>query len=336
MIISVPKLHNAGIGNIIFPLAKSYLASQALNCHLMIPYQLDTKRLKIYFNPVKMGYMPYFPNPMKKLRFTFEEYIKTCSLTETNDYFTNVKAFSDAVDLRNKIIVSEGMWGGYEAIYRARKWIKTLLTANKHSRRNISAFSCRYHKNRIQIGFHLRRGDFKAPSQNFADTKPSWNVQTPISWFVYIAEILSKELGKKNLDFILFTDSPDHDDIKLYKKNHNLLCIEPRFSNVYSDLYLMSECDLLVCSKSSYSMLAAFLSESPYLMYKEALFKKSGKFFLWDEEIYNFPSDSTCCKPRGFICGNENDLDEELLNYLNNKIISRNSQPCELIYGGRN
>ena len=53
---------------------KAYLASQALNCKLLIPFQIDTIRMKIYFNPIKMGYLPYFPNPFRKITFSLDDY----------------------------------------------------------------------------------------------------------------------------------------------------------------------------------------------------------------------------------------------------------------------
>lgn len=334
MIISVPKLINAGIGNLFFPLAKSFLASQALNCRLLIPYQIDTTRLKIYFNPIKMGYLPYLPNPLKKIVFTYEDYIKIRSETMTDDYFVNVKFFADRLDLRNKVLVNEGMWGGYSSIYRARSWIKTLLAANRSSRMAISEMGCRCSMNRIQIGFHIRRSDFKSPTTNSPTVQSLWNVQTPISWFEHIARILSEELGRKNLDFILFTDSPKDEEIASFKQDYGFVNQKQRPGNVYSDLYLMSECDLLVCSNSSYSMLAAFLSESPYLMYKEYLLKKGEKYQLWDEVIYDYRSEPGCGKPRGYICGN-GDISQELLAYLDEKIKTMNSKNCELIFGGK-
>ena len=61
----------------LIPISKAYLASQALNCKLLIPFQIDTIRRKTYFNPLKMGYLPYLPNPFNKITFSFEDYKKS-------------------------------------------------------------------------------------------------------------------------------------------------------------------------------------------------------------------------------------------------------------------
>ena len=52
------------------------------------------------------------------------------------------------------------MWGGYYSIYRARKWIKTFLASSKQARKNIAEMGVYYHPKRIQIVFHIRKGDF--------------------------------------------------------------------------------------------------------------------------------------------------------------------------------
>jgi hypothetical protein len=127
--------------------------------------------------------------------------------------------------LKNIVLINEGMWGGYYSIYRARKWIKTFLAANKKSRKNISEVGSFYHPNRVQIGFHIRRGDFKNPSTGLQIENESsiWNIQIPIEWYINVAEQLLKENGRSNIDFVLFTDSYDNSDIKDFIKNFNVI-----------------------------------------------------------------------------------------------------------------
>jgi hypothetical protein len=97
----------------------------------------------------------------------------------------------------------------------------------------------------------------------------------------------------------------------------------------------MSECDLLVCSHSSFSMMAAFLSEASYIMYKKYTAKKDGKYLLWDEDIYNYNNSLENDNARGILIGDNETLNEKLLLYLENKIKERTSINKELIFGGK-
>ncbi len=215
MIFSTAKFFNAGLGNLLIPMSKAYLASQALNCRLLIPFQIDTTRMKNYFNPIKMGYFPYFPNPFKKITFSFEDYKRTRKLADTNDYCDNIKVFIKENDYKNIILINEGMWGGYYSIYRARKWIKTFLTSSKQARKNIAEMGAYYHPNRIQIVFHIRKNDFLLAATTVTPNERNsiWNVQIPMEWYYTIAEQLLKEIGADKIDFVLFTDSYENKDI---------------------------------------------------------------------------------------------------------------------------
>jgi hypothetical protein len=337
MLFSTVKFFNAGLGNLLIPMSKAYLASQALNCNLLIPFQLDTLRMKAYFNPIKMGFLPYLPNPLKKVVFTFEDYKHFREITNTNDYYDNVKAFVEKNEYKNIILINEGMWGGYYAIYRARKWIKTFLMSNRHARKNMGEVGSCYHPNRIQIGFHIRKGDFKIPSFSSQQNNKSsvWNVQIPMEWYYHISEQLIKEFKADKIDFVLFTDSKQDKDISNFISRFKVISKKNKKGLEFSDLYLMSECDLLICSNSSYSMMGAFLSESPYLLFKEYAIKKDGRYLLWDEDIYNYDFPLKRDNPRGSLLGIDEKIDEKLILYLNNKIKQRNSINKELIFGGK-
>ena len=337
MFFSTVRFFNAGLGNLLIPLSKAYLASQALNCKILIPFQIDTTRLKTYFNPIKMDCLPYIPNPLTKITFSFEDYKMIKEITNTNDYFDNVKEFVKKNGYKNIILVNEGMWGGYYSIYRARKWIKTFLTSNIYARRNIAEMGSYYHPNRIQIAFHIRKKDFQiTTTTNQENNKNSvWNVQIPIEWYHNIAEQLLKEINISQIDFVLFTDSYENQDVNNFIKRFNVITKKNKKGSEFSDLYLMSESDLLICANSSYSMMGAFLSESPYLMFKEYVIKKNDKYLLWDEDIYNYDFLFNGDNPRGSLIGIREKLNEKFIFDLKNKIRERNSINRELIFGGR-
>jgi hypothetical protein len=336
MLFSTARIFNAGLGNLLVPLSKAYLASQALNCKLLIPFQIDTIRMKSYFNQIKMGCLPYLPNPLRKITFSFEDYKNIMEITNTNDYYDNIKVFVEKKGYKNIILVNEGMWAGYYSIYKARKWIKSFLMSNKHARKNVAGAGTCYHPNRIQIAFHIRKGDFNIPTTIQPDDKNSiWNVQIPMEWYHNITEQLIKEINIEKMDLILFTDSNEDQEIIDFAKKFNVIFKKNEKGSEFSDLYLMSECDLLVCANSSYSMMGAFLSESPYLMFKEYAIKKNNKYMLWEEDIYSYDFSPEGNNPRGSLIGITEKLSEKLLLRLENKIRERNSIDRELIFGGK-
>ncbi len=323
MFFSTAKFFNAGLGNLLVPISKAYLASQALNCKLLIPFQIDTRRMKNYFNPIKMGYLPYLPNPLKKITFSFEDYKSIREITNTNDYYENIKVFVEKNNYKNIVLINEGMWGGYYSIYKARKWIKTFLCSSRYARKNIAEMGAYYHPNRIQIAFHIRKNDFLIATNPVQLNSESsiWNVQIPIEWYHHIAEELLKEISTEKIDFILFTDSYENKDIQvIFLRRFNIITKRNKKGSEFSDLYLMSECDLLVCANSSYSMMGAFLSESIYLMYKNYAIKKDGKYLLWDEDIYDYDSSLDNENPRGSIIGINEKLNERIILHLDEKI----------------
>ena len=123
--------------------------------------------------------------------------------------------------------------------------------------------------------------------------------------------------------------------MKNFIKKFNIILTKNKKDSELSDLYLMSECDLLICANSSYSMMGAFLSESPYLMFKEYVIKKDDKHLLWDEDIYDYDFMFEKDNPRGSLIGYNEKLNGKLILYLENKIRERNSINKELIFGGK-
>lgn len=337
MLISKPNFFNAGIGNIIIPLAKAYLASKALNCPLLIPFNLDTRRMKIYFNPIKMGYFPYVPNPLKKITFTYDDFNEISKVTNTIDYYENIKYFVKNYNYKNGILISEGMWGGYFAIYRAKKWIKAFLASSIVAKKNIGETSLIFDAMKIQVALHIRRGDFATDKSNILKNNlaTKWNIRIPIEWYHYVAEQLVIKFGKNNIEFILFSDSYSDTDIINFIQKYQVLVPKRAKKKEFSDLFLMSESDFLVCANSSFSMLAAFLSESPYLMYSGFIGKKDCNYILWDEEIYKYNCAIDGTNPRGFLINIGESLNERLTNMLTDKLNEKNSLNSELIFGGK-
>jgi hypothetical protein len=68
-----------------------------------------------------------------------------------------------------------------------------------------------------------------------------------------------------------------------------------------SDLLLMSQADLRVCSISSYSLAASFLSGGPYLWYKPQLTLRNGFYTLWGSEKAQKAEDSLTSRNMEYV-----------------------------------
>ena len=138
--------------------------------------------------------------------------------------------------------------------------------------------------------------------------------------------------------FLLFTDEKLGGGISEFIDRFDPVVTFHQKSREFSDLILMSQADLLICSQSSYSMWGAFLSQSYYMMYLPYLIQKDDRTaFLWDEELYTSDQDcfSTNAKGRGYAAKEDGRLPDELLERLDMCLSYKKAKGIELIFGGR-
>jgi hypothetical protein len=117
---------------------------------------------------------------------------------------------------------------------------------------------------------HVRLGDFK-PAVAAAEHHRIANVSLPLEWFCHIADALRAALGDA-LQFLLVSDGSAE---QLRPLTARVPCITTGDlpDADCSDALALADCDLLVCSASTYSHLAAFLSDSPYLWFAPNLYR---------------------------------------------------------------
>src|SRR6185437_6203840 len=117
---------------------------------------------------------------------------------------------------------------------------------------------------RIRIGMHVRLGDFRVPAAG-ADYAGAANLSLPLDWFRRVALSLMGALGDR-LQFLLVSDGTREQLTPLLETVPCVVTADLPNGDC-SDVLALADCDLLVCSASTYSHLAAFLSDSPYVWF---------------------------------------------------------------------
>ena len=124
-------------------------------------------------------------------------------------------------------------------------------------------------------------GDFKEPAPG-EDVRSKFNIRVPNEWYLWVCEQLKTAFGDR-IQFHFFTDrgGPGFDEgVRRFNPGQ---VRQPGLTEC-SDLVLMSQADLRVCSVSSYSLIASFLSGGPYLWYEPQLNVANGVYSLWSHE----------------------------------------------------
>jgi hypothetical protein len=91
---------------------------------------------------------------------------------------------------------------------------------------------------------------------------------------------LAQSLRAAPLRFIVVSDSPTK-ELSSDIAGHEVLHISGR---PLDDLAVLATSDVLISSVSSFSMLAAFLSDAPYLWYRNQLTDVGGYLTIWGHE----------------------------------------------------
>lgn len=347
----------AGLGNELFGWAKGFLASQELELRLLHPpfgtsrygYRRDfgTSRFDWLGRRALHLALPTF-------RFSKEDYLATGEV----DYARAIRVYADRHGLYDRswyALQTEGMWGGFLAIRDARDWVRTMLSSQRNAQANLYRLAQQVPEDRVLVGLHVRtrgspgdRGtDFMTPT-TAADFQGMFNVALPIDWYVNIVDSISRELGDR-VHFLLSSNGTAA-DVALLTARGNVTSTFGLPFNACSDLIALSRTDLVVCSISSYSMWAAFLSDAPYIWFRDQLTPRPGGSAIWPEssptvnhaaamdqnELRAAPSASALpCTPapRGIAVGMEGHVPADVLAYLERKASDRRAPPDLLRFG---
>lgn len=341
------KGRGAGLGNELIPWCRAFIAAKLLNVTCLPPaFGLNERKYWRHFGTNRLDWIRnrMLRAVLPTYSFGEDEYLK-CGGGDAVDALTNYLKISGLRDKSTFLLTTSGMWGGYQHIWAARNFARSTLYHSEYAPRNLLRLGARIKKDKLLIGVHIRLGDFNDARESVSDYSGKFNISIPGEWYRSVLLRLVSQLGRDNLQFLLVSDGPEKE---LYPITEGLDCIYSSDipDSDCSDLIALADCDLIVCSISSFSAWAAFLSDSPYIWFKHQLTNQEGYLSIWGgEERQSAPGSGTYenrisfegnrkkYKNRGFALGFNEDLDEQLVVALLERCRSRFPQGDLIRYG---
>lgn len=283
-----------GLGNEMFTWAKGLIASNVLDATLVGPsWGLNWRKYHRNFNTNRADWM--FEELLCRLpHFAFSEadYRESGEI----DFGRAIKRWARRKGLleRSRFIVTvDGMYGGYPAIRNARPFLWAKLLNSRDALRNIFQVSSGLDRTKLFVAVHIRStiGGHLVLKEG-ESPRGRFNICIPGEWYLHVCQALLERFGDR-IQFHIFTDrgGSEYDEaIRRFNPGQQ----QQTGLTECSDLLLMAQADLLVCSISSYSLIAGFLSGSPYLWYEPQLTVEDNLYTLWGlEEAQRKPGSIT-------------------------------------------
>ena len=266
------KNRGYGLGNELLPWARAFLASQVLHAKLLPPA----------FGMNRRAYWRHFHTPPDDWIYhrALEQLLPVVEFTESDylahgggDVVTALRSFAAAHRLlqrRAYVLVTHGLWGGYHHVQAARAFIRSTLYQSRYAAQNLLQLRARIDPHKLLVGMHVRLGDFAAPGA-VRDYHRAANISLPIEWLCALARSLDRALGD-GWQLLLITDGSEQ-QLRPLTGQWRCITTNDLAPGDCSDVLALANADLLVCSMSSFSTLAAFLSDSPYLWFLPNLYR---------------------------------------------------------------
>lgn len=272
-----------GLGNALIPWARSFLIGTALEAKVLPPaFGFNRRKYWRHFGTPRTDWLTHrlIEQALPRFEFTESDFYKYGgqSLSEA------VRLFADEHKLAEKsawVLTTKGMWGGYRHVIEARDFVRSTLYLSKFSAPNLAKIKARLNPELITVGMHIRLGDFQ-PAKNSDEYRGKFNASLPLQWYINIAQSIRQQLGDK-AQFLVVSDGTAEQLAPLLSACNAVTTIDIQDSDI-SDMLALADADLLVCSVSSYSAWAAFLSNKPYLWFEPNLQNNDGYYSIWGHE----------------------------------------------------
>jgi len=277
------SFRGAGLGNEIIPWAKSFIAARELGLELSVP----AWNFNRYALPAAFGWgrrdllrSEFHAHSPRSVEVTEAMYRATGEV----DYGRAVKRLDVAHGWsarRSLTLRHRGMWGGYLAVRSATAFLKGQLLASPGVAAHVSRLLARRGRS-INVVMHVRLGDFRSDYPGPGE----FNRSLPIGWYVSVLDAITDALPADSWVGHVVSDAHADGLAPLLRDRRVHLASSRRVGSAgaLDDLTLAASADLLVCSVSSFSMAAAFLSEAPYIWYRPQLSPVAGRLTLWGSE----------------------------------------------------
>ena len=251
------------------------------------------------------------------------------------DYAAAMHALAAHLVRRKAMILRhESMSGGYLGIRAARRYLQSQIVF--HPRVLTSAREHMRLPGELRVVMHVRLDDF-SESKRARRRVPLTSLCLACGSNRSVN--CSDTLFGEPIEIVVLSDSESSRVVEL-RQSLGAKGREPPRS-MLNDLELMTTADLLICSISSFSMLAAFLSDSPYVWFAPHLGDDGGWLSIWGHEPLQRQGPTqrnaaTAVEPwgRGFAMGiAESELPTELCSALEMRRRLRDERNDLIYYG---
>lgn len=324
----------SGLGNELIVMAKAFIAASELDLHLLPPsWSLNTRKYRRFFGTSPVDFLR--PLALRTLLPTYLFSEKDFEATGERLYRKALVAYASRHRLSSKsafLLLTDGLWGAFHAIRGAEPYVFKVLHGTRFTHENL------YHYEKLTAGcplvvaVNIRLTDFAVPT---ADTSFAglWNTRVPLEWFSNICRSLRHALGD-GVTFYLVTDGTKAELSDFIEEFSPITHFDRKNADI-SNLLIMTKADALVCSISSYSEWAAFLSKAPYLWYEPHLRAVGEYGTIWGSlgESPGVLAPDERRYPRGIAVGGDGTLPGWFVAYLRQRR-ALNLAASDLVRGG--
>lgn len=272
----------AGLGNELVGWAKALIAAEVLGGVALSPaWGLNPRPYRRLFRASRLDVVRNAAATGAARHHVFDE----AAHRATGRYFfdDSVRAHAQAAGWEERpppVIRTGGMWGGLASLKPGFALVEARLWAARDAARHVAAIERAAPVEALRIGVHLRRGDFlDAPGDGPGPQSP-WNSLLPMRWFIDAVHAAVNLVDGPVAVHVFSDGTPE--ELRVFFEEVPQALPPPARTSAAADLLALSRCDLLVCSRSSFSMWAAALAPAPYLWHGPSLFAVDGELSIWD------------------------------------------------------
>ena len=247
------RLGGPGLGNLLFPWARSVVAAEEHRLVLLAP---TWRQIKV--GPILRGERDW--RSYGGLFRTPPEYVSGLQKLAVLARFVRVseeRFFADPEGApRDCVVELQGMGGLFERVLDHHELIRARLramTRERHQRGLGFAFG-------RSIRVHVRLGDF-APADAAQPAEGGPTVRQPMAWYLAKVRQLCARLGEETRVHVFSDGTDDELGALLELRGARRL----QFGSSLADLWALSRARVLVASGSTFSMWASYLGRMPVI-----------------------------------------------------------------------
>ena len=249
------RLGGAGLGNLLFPWARSIVAARNNDWTPVFPTwpqlklgptlrgELDKRAYSDLFEPTEV-----YASKFKKIRL----------FLGANKYYESDIKSEVGVGNDSAVILFSGIDGYFKNVKKDHKFVKSQLlniTREKHKYGFEKGFG-------DSICVHVRLQDFKEPDPGDLSSGPG-PYRIPLEWHIEKIQQIREKLGNR-IKVNVFSGSPNEE----LKPILDMKNVERKFfGSSIADMLALSTAGILIASNSTFSMWASYLGRMPAIWY---------------------------------------------------------------------